>query len=194
MPRPPRLQDESAIDAKRTRRIGHLYQGRYRAFPIAGGDPQSAYRRCVKAGLRDEADPAIDRCKDWGDGSEAFLRKLLQMADRPDRAQDTQQATGRSQSTVAEILRATVAEYGVAQRMTAVSAVPQRVGTSQPIFVRCYTTATLTELSKTLGLSHRDRSSDLVKPAQAGLQKRSEMKQRVRQLEKRLSKNPEFPD
>ena len=117
--------------AKRNRRTGHLYQGRYKAFPVEdegyywnlsryihlnpcnggkplaesperyphssyagyarktrrvdwidydqhnrywkarhGGDPQSAYRQFVKAGMLNPVDPTVDRLKDWVYGGE----------------------------------------------------------------------------------------------------------------------------
>jgi REP element-mobilizing transposase RayT len=128
--------------AKRNRRSGHLYQGRYKAFPVedegyywnlsryihlnpcngdrplaespeeyphssylgyarkgrrvdwiayedhhrywcglhGGKDPAVAYRKFVKDGLIDPADPKIDRLKDWVYGGEDFLRRMVLLA------------------------------------------------------------------------------------------------------------------
>ena len=68
-------------NAKRNRRTGHLFQGRYKAFPVedegyywnlrygsgrnGGKDPTTAYRRFVKDGLIDPVDPRVDRLRHW---------------------------------------------------------------------------------------------------------------------------------
>jgi putative transposase len=238
--------------AKRNRRTGHLYQGRYKAFPVEdegyywnlsryihlnpcvgskpladspeqyryssyagyarrarrvywvdydqhhrywharnGGDPESAYRRFVKEGLAGQSGNAIDRLKDWVYGSEKFLRKLVQMADREGRSSGTSRRIRKSQLSVDQVLQATAAEYGVEKenyRGFRSAAAGRDVAA---YLCRRYTTATLAELSEAFGLSHRDSSGDLAKRAKARIKISKQTQQRLRQIERRLCINPE---
>ena len=238
--------------AKRNRRTGHLYQGRYKAYPVedegyywnlsryvhlkpcngakpladsperylhssyAGyarktrrvdwvdydqhhrywaarnaGDPESAYRQFVKAGMHGPADPALDRLKDWVYGGEEFLRRMKQLANREDESTEVRQSIRKSQLSVETVIAATAKEYDVEpDDYTGFrSGAPGRDVAAY--LCRRYTTATLAELSSIFGLSHRDSSGDLVKRARRAREENPKIERRIRKIEKRLCLNPE---
>jgi hypothetical protein len=179
--------------ARESRRVDRVdYDQHHRDWHARnGGDPESAYRRFVKEGLTGQSDNAIDRLKDWGNGSEEFLRKLVQMADREELSSDTSRIVRKSQLSVDQVLQATAAEYGVEKedcRGFRSAAAGRDIAA---YLCRRYTTATLAELSEAFGLSHRDSSGDLAKRAKARIKTSSQTQQRLLQIERRLHINPE---
>jgi REP element-mobilizing transposase RayT len=238
--------------AKRNRRSGHLYEGRYKAFPVEdegyywnlsryihlnpcngakplaesperyshssyagyarktlrvdwidydqhhrywaarnGGDPESAYRKFVKAGMHSTADPALNRLKDWVYGGEEFLRRMVQLAELDDSSAEVLQGIRKSQHSIESVIAATAKEYGVdPDDYTGFrSRAPGRDVAAY--LCRRYTTATLAELSRVFGLSHRDSSGDLVKRARFARQENPTIERCIRMIEKSLSLNPE---
>jgi hypothetical protein len=122
---------------------------------------------------------------------DGFLRRLIQLASQQGESQDARHGICQSLHSVDEILSATAAEYGVDPE----DYVGFRSGAAgrdvAAYLCRGYTTATLAELSNAFGLSHRDRSCDLVKRARHGLKKNKSIEQRIRKIEKRLRVKPE---
>lgn len=238
--------------AKRNRRTGHLYQGRYKAFPVEdegyywslsryihlnpcnaakplvespehyahssyagyarnkrrldwidydqhhrywaarnGGDPESAYRRYVKAGMLNPVDPTIDRLKDWVYGGERFLRKMVHLANRDDESQEVRRGIRKSTQSVDAVIAETAREYRVEpdDYVGFRSVAPGRDVAAY--LCRRYTTATLAELSNAFGLSHRDSSGDLVRRARRAREENKELDRRICKIEKRLCLNPE---
>ena len=238
--------------AKRNRRTGHLYQGRYKAFPVEdegyywrlsryihlnpcngakplvesperyphssfagyvrktrrvewidydqhhrywaarnGGDPESAYRQYVKAGIHDPVDPTVDRLKDWVYGGEEFLRKMVNLANREDESKEVRQSIRKSKQSVETVVAATAQEYGVTPE-DYVGFRSRAAGRDVAAYLcRRFTTATLAELSDAFGLSHRDSSGDLVKRARRARQESKDVDSRISNIEKRICLNPE---
>jgi hypothetical protein len=78
-----------------------------------GKDPGTAYRKYVKAGLVSPTDASVDRLKDWVDGTEDFLRRVLPLAANDDAEKFERQIRRSSVITVDDVIESTAKEYGV---------------------------------------------------------------------------------
>jgi hypothetical protein len=108
------------------------------------------------------ADPTLDRLKDWVYGGEEFLRQMVQLANDDETSQDVRRNIRTSTRSIETVIAATAKAYEVDPGDYA--GFRSRAGGRDVAAYLCgrYTTATLAELSKYFGLSHRDSSGDLV--------------------------------
>jgi len=150
--------------ARKTRRVDWIDYDQHHRYWAArnAGDPASAYRQFVKNGLDAPADSTLDRLKDWVYGGEEFLWQMVQLANDDETFKDVRRDIRKSTRSIETVIAATAKEYEVDPSDYA--GFRSRAGGRDVAAYLCrrYTTATLAELSKYFGLSHRDSSGDLV--------------------------------
>jgi len=107
----------------------------------------------------------LDRLKDWVYGGEEFLRQMVQLANHDETSQDVRRDIRKPTRSIETVIAATAKGYEVDPSDYA--GFRSRAGGRVVAAYLCrrYTTATLAELSKYFGLSHRDSSGDLVRRA-----------------------------
>jgi putative transposase len=212
--------------AKRNRRTGHLYQGRYKAFQVedssyfwtlsryihlnccvgkkrlvdkpqewkhssygsyiykrqtqdwlasellldnwnaeyGGAHPVTAYRKYVEQGLRAPTEnPLQSALEDWVIGSEAFLQKIVGLANPTGRRKSLAK---RASAFSPESIISQVANHFEISDETYIGFRCRAEGREiAALLCRDLTNASLAELSKTFGLGHPDSSANLVKKA-----------------------------
>ena len=179
--------------ARKTRRVDWIDYDQHHRYWAArnGGDPASAYRQFVKDGLNAPADPMLDRLKDWVYGGEEFLRQMVQLANDEETSTNVRRDIRKPTRSIETVIAATAKEYEVDPSDYA--GFRSRAGGRDVAAYLCrrYTTATLAELSKYFGLSHRDSSGDLVRRAKRARRESAKIDDRITRIEKSLSTNPE---
>ncbi len=103
--------------AKRNRRTGHLFQGRYKAFPVEDEGYYWDLSRYIhlnpfKEGLANPPDSKLERLRDWVYGGEDFLKRMLAMASGEDEGANRRRRRRMVPVTVDAILEATSLQYG----------------------------------------------------------------------------------
>ena len=156
-----------------------------------GQDPAAAYRKFVKAGLANPPDRHLERLRDWVDGGEDFLKRMLAMASGEDEGANRRRRRRMIPVTVDAILDATALEYGT----SADAYCGYRSGAAgrdvAALLCRRWTTATLRELSGRFGLSHPDSASDLIKRGKRLAESNRDAARKVASIEKALGLTPQ---
>jgi len=231
--------------AKRHRRVGHLFQGRYKAFlvedagyfwnlsryihlnpcsgarPLAatpelwkhssyagyarksgradwieyddlhaywiaangGKDPVAAYRRYVKEGIGTRENPLAGALRGWVLGSEAFLKRMVGLAQSADDRQ--RQRTSRRMKAIGidEIIAETAAYHEVDPSQY-VGFRTQAAGREMAaLLCRRWTGEPLSRLSEKFGLAHPDSSSNLIRRARKRSDQSKEYRKAIEDIE-----------
>ena len=148
------------------------------------------YRKFVKEGLIDPIDPIIDRLRDWFDGGEDFLERVLSMAESDDPTSHRRRFRRLNPVSVEEIISVTASQFSVSP----VNYVAFRSGAAgrdlAAFLCRRYTRATLRELSERFGLRHPDSASDLIRRGAKRLENSREVARQITAIEIKLKTNP----
>ncbi len=158
---------------------------------VGGKNPSAAYRRYVKAGLEVPDDPFKTDLREWVFGSEDFLRRMIQLADRDDVVR--QQSTSRRLGCVGadEIIAAAAAYHGVESADYAVFRSAAAGRDMAAWLCRRWSPATLRELGPRFGLSGVDSVSNLVRRAEQRHKESSRWRQDATNIERKLHLNTE---
>jgi putative transposase len=124
-----------------------------------------SYRRYVKSGLEIPENPLADALRGWVLGSEAFLKRMVVLAET-EHDQRRQRTSRRLKATTPdEIILATAAYHGLGPEEY-VEFRSQAAGREQAAFLcHRWTGEPLSRLSARFGLSHPDSSSNLIRRA-----------------------------
>ena len=116
---------------------------------------------------------------------------MVQLANYDETSQDVRRDIRKSTRSIETVIAATAKEYEVNPSDYAGFRIRAGGRDVATYLCRRYTTATLAELSKYFGLSHRDSSGDLVRRAKRARRENVKIDDRITRIEKSLSTNPE---
>lgn len=157
-----------------------------------GSDPDRAYVKFVKDGLRaEEEDPFQSQLRKWVFGSEDFLKRMIAIAAGKD--PQRHQATSRRLKSVsiAEILKAVAAEHDVQVEDYAKFRSSAAGRDMAAWLCRKWTGASLTELGPYFGLAGVDSVTNLVRRAEKQLADSKQWQLTVKRIEQAIGLNTE---
>jgi putative transposase len=156
--------------AKRNRRSGHLFQGRYQSYLVEDDSyfwmlsryiHLNLYRRFVLERLTTTVDnPLKSALREWVVGSEDFLRRMVALAEDADKSKRGRITRRMRTYTIGEIINVVAAAHGV-ETSEYVGFRSSAAGREMAAMLcRRYTGSTLAELSEAIGLGHPDSSAN----------------------------------
>lgn len=150
---------------------------------VGGRNPDAAYRQYVREGMNLQEDPFNASLRSWVFGSEAFLRRMVRLAEGGD-AHRHRRTRRRIRSVgVAEIIEATATAHGVKSAAYAKFRSAAAGRDMAAWLCRRWSGATLRELGTWFGLTGTDSVANLVRRAEIRNQESSKWRRQAKQIE-----------
>ncbi|TWU59467.1 Chromosomal replication initiator protein DnaA [Rubripirellula tenax] len=158
----------------------------YWAAVNGGKDADRAYRKYVKASLGTPENPLSDALRGWVLGSEAFLKRMVVLAEAEDDRRRQRTSRRMKATTTDEIIAATAAYHEVGSEEY-VGFRSQAAGREiAALLCRRWTGEPLSCLSSRFGLAHPDSSSNLIRRAKKRMAESKSYRDSIDEIETNL--------
>lgn len=156
---------------------------------MGGVHVEAAYRRFVEAGLVDSPDnPFQDAAQGWLLGSPPFVDRIKQRMKEPQHPDEVPSARRLGNLPMAVVIETVAAFYGTTPAAFACRRSTAAGRDVAAWLARHLTSATLRELAEPFGLGHPDSVSNLVRRANAEMNRSQRLQQDVAAIRERLVK------